>query len=190
MSDQQRNVPGTAGFALGLVGLVAAFFPAAGLVAWPLVAVGLGLGLLGLVRVHRGQAGDKAVTIAGVALSALGLAVGVAWVLLFGQASTEAENALDDLREQGDKSSVLVYEVTGDALTATISHAASATVEQEVAALPWAKEFTVMGEFGGATLDVTTGADGGTVTCRVTVDGVERRTATASGPHAVARCSD
>ncbi len=190
MSHPQRNAPGAAGFALGLLGLVFTSIPAVGVVAWPLVVVGLGLGLLGLVRVARGQAGNKGLAVAGVVLSALGLVVCVAWAALFGKAASDAENALDDLQAQADRGSVLVYEVTGDALTATISYAASDAVEQDVAGLPWKKEFTVKGLFRGGTLDVRAGADGGTVTCKVIVDGVEHKTATASGPHAVASCSD
>ncbi|MFD0199229.1 MULTISPECIES: MmpS family transport accessory protein [Saccharothrix] len=111
----------------------------------------------------------------------------VAWLLLVDRTASEVENALDDL--QADQGLVLVYEVTGDA-AATVRYSTSAGVEEEVAALPWTKEFTVMGAFRGGTLDVTAGPDGGTVTCRVTVDGVEKRTATASGPNAVAACSD
>ncbi|MEU4444407.1 MmpS family transport accessory protein [Actinosynnema sp. NPDC050801] len=189
MSDPKRNAPGTAGFVLGLLGLVFGFVPVVGVVAWPLVVVGLGLGLLGLVRVNRGQADNRGLAVAGIALSAIGLAVCVAWVALLGGASSDAENALDDLQVQAERGSVLVYEVTGDVPRATVDHATSTTVEEEVAALPWTKEFTVKGPFRGGTLDVTTGADGGTVTCRVTVDGVERKTATASGPNAVASCS-
>ena len=75
MSDPQRNGLGTAGFVLGLLGLVFSFIPVVGVVAWPLVVVGLGLGLFGLVRVVRGQADNKGVAIAGVVLSAIGLAL-------------------------------------------------------------------------------------------------------------------
>ena len=110
-----------------------------------------------------------------------------AWLLLVDRTASEVETALDDL--QAGQGVVLVYEVTGDA-AATVRYSTSAGVEEEVTALPWTKEFTVMGAFTGGTLDVTTGPDGGTVTCRVTVDGVEKRTATASGPNAVAECSD
>ncbi|XVS63983.1 MmpS family transport accessory protein [Actinosynnema sp. CA-299493] len=196
MSDPQRNGLGTAGFVLGLLGLVSSFVPALGVVAWPLVLAGLGLGLAGLLRVARGQADDKGLATAGVVLSALGLVVCVAWVALFGRATSDAGNALDDLQERADKGAVLLYEVTGDALGATVSYStfgatgSAATAEEEVAALPWTKEFTVKGLSHGGTLDVTTGADGGTVTCEVTVDGVARKTATASGPNAVASCSD
>lgn len=192
MSDPQRNGPGTAGFVLGLLGLVFSFIPVVGVVAWPLVVVGLGLGLFGLVRVVRGQADNKGVAIAGIVLSAIGLAVCVAWVALLGGASSDAENALDDLQAQADKGSVLVYEVTGDAPEATVSYSAlgdGRTDEEVVGTFPWTKEFTLMGTARGGTLDVTTGADGGTVTCEVTVDGVARKTATASGPNAVASCS-
>jgi hypothetical protein len=196
MSDPQRNGLGTAGFVLGLLGLVFSFIPVVGVVAWPLVVVGLCLGVLGVVRVVRGQADNKGLAVTGVVLSAIGLAVCVAWVALFGRAASDADNALDDLQAQTEQSSVLVYEVTGDAPRVTVGYStfgdggSATTAEEEVAALPWTKEFTVKGLFRGGTLDVTTGAGGGTVTCEVTVDGVARKTATASGPNAVASCSD
>ncbi|MFJ6671006.1 MmpS family transport accessory protein [Actinosynnema sp. NPDC091369] len=189
MADAQRNAPGTTGLVLGVLGLVFGLIPAAGLVAWPLVVVGLVLGVLGVVRTRRGEGGNKGVAVAAVALSALGLAVCVAWVALFGRAASDAENALEDLRAQTGSSAELVYEVTGDAAEATISHATSSSVEHEIARPPWTKGFTVKGGFRGGTLDVTAGPGGGTITCRITVDGVEHRTATASGPHAFASCS-
>ncbi|MFI9007175.1 DUF4190 domain-containing protein [Actinosynnema sp. NPDC053489] len=186
MPDPRRNVPGTVGFALGLLGLALGFVPVLGVVAWPLVAVGLGLSLLGLVRATRGPARGRGLAVAGVVLSAVGLGAAAAWAVLFGRASSDAENALDDLRVQGGRASVLRYEVTGDVPTAAVSYAG---VVDEVVALPWTREFTVKGGFDGGTLDVRTGPGGGTVTCRLTVDGAERGTATASGPNAVASCS-
>ncbi|ROP39830.1 MmpS family transport accessory protein [Saccharothrix texasensis] len=195
MSDPQRNGPGTAGFVLGLLGLVTSFVPLLGVVAWSLVLAGLALGLLGLLRVARGQADNKGLATAAVVLSALGLVVSVAWVALFGRATSDAENALDDLQTRADKGAVLLYEVTGDASGATVSYSTfgatgSTATAEEVATLPWTKEFTVKGLSHGGTLDVTTSAGGGTVTCAVTVDGVARKTATASGPNAVASCSN
>lgn len=191
-----RNGLGTAGFVLGLLGLLFSFVPVVGVVAWPLVVVGLTLALFGLVRANRGQADNKGLAVAGIALSALGLVVCVLWAAVFTKATSDASDALDQLQTQVDRESVLVYEVTGDAPTATVSYSAfsdggsSATGDEEVTSLPWTKEFTVKGIFGGGALTVTTGPDGGTVTCRITVDGTERKTSTGTGPHALADCSD
>jgi hypothetical protein len=45
-----RNGLGTAGFVLGLVGLLLSFIPLIGVVAWPLVILGLVLSIVGIVR--------------------------------------------------------------------------------------------------------------------------------------------
>ncbi|QTR01360.1 DUF4190 domain-containing protein, partial [Saccharothrix algeriensis] len=61
--------------------------------------------------------------------------------------------------------------------------------QEEAAELPWTRELTVKGFLSGGTVTALAGAEGGTVTCRITVDGVEKKTATATGPSALATCS-
>lgn len=190
-----QNGLGTAGFVLGLVGLLFSFIPIVGVVAWPLVIVGLILGLLGLAKANRGQANNKGLAIAGIALSAVGLVVCILWAAVFTKAASDTAGALDELQTEANKESVLVYEVTGDAPTASVNFSTfgdggSATNTEDVTSLPWSKQVSVKGIFSGGTLTVTTGADGGTVTCKITVDGVEKKTATGTGPYALASCSD
>ncbi|MFT7836376.1 MmpS family transport accessory protein [Saccharothrix sp. BKS2] len=190
-----QNGLGTAGFVLGLVGLLFSFLPVIGVVAWPLVILGLVLGLVGWARADRGRATNKGLAIAGVALSAVGLVICVLWAAVFTKAASDASTALDDLEAQANREAVLVYEISGDAPGASItfstySDGGSAVNQEEAATLPWTKEFTVKGLFSGGTLSASTGAEGGTVTCRITVDGVEKKTATASGPFALASCSN
>lgn len=184
-----RNGFGVAAFVLGLLGLVFGAFPVVGAIAWPLVVLGLAFGVVGLVKARRGRDG-RGWAVAGLALSVAGIAACVLWAAVFDRAATEVDDAMEQLEAQADQRSAVVFEVTGDAPTVTVDHSAVGEVEQQVTALPWRKEFTVKGVLRGGTLGVTTGPGGGTATCRVTVDGVERKTATATGPNARADCSD
>ncbi|WP_051771624.1 MmpS family transport accessory protein [Saccharothrix sp. NRRL B-16314] len=190
-----ENGLGTAGFVLGLLGLLFSFIPIIGVIAWPLVILGLILGLVGLSKANKGQANNKGLAIAGITLSAVGLVVSILWAAVFTKAASDATDAIADLEAQANKESVLVYEITGDAPSATVSYSTfsdsgSSTNDEDVTSFPWTKEFTVKGLFSGGTLTVMTGAEGGTVTCKITVDGVEKKTATGTGAHALASCSN
>lgn len=88
------------------------------------------------------------------------------------------------------------YEVTGDAADVTISYSSwnggnMSSSTETAATLPWTKDFKASGFGKGGTLTVTTGAEGGTATCKVVVDGKENEatTSTASGQFAIATCS-
>jgi hypothetical protein len=184
---QPRNGVGTAGFVLGLVGLLFSFIPIVGVVAWPLVILGLVLSLVGFARANKGIATNKGLAVAGAVLSVLGLIVCVLWTLFFGAVANEVD-------KQADKEQVVVYEVTGDSVGATVTYStfsdgASATSQETVASLPWRKELTVKGLLSGGTLTVTAGQDGGSVACKITVDGVEKKSATGSGAFSSALCS-
>jgi hypothetical protein len=87
---QRKNGLGTAGFVLGLVGLVFAFIPLIGVIAWPLTILGLIFGILGITRASRGQADNKGLAITGVVLSAIGLVICVIWTAAFGNAVTDS----------------------------------------------------------------------------------------------------
>jgi len=178
-----RNGVGTAGFVLGLLGFLFSFIPIVGMIAWPLVVLGLVLGLVGLNNANKGRATNKGLAIAGVVLSVLGLLVCVAWVAIFGQA----------VNEDATKSQVVVYEVSGDAPNATVTYSTfgddgAATSQEELTTLPWRKELTVKGLLSGGTLTVTAGSEGGSVACKITVDGVEKKSATGTGAFTSALC--
>jgi hypothetical protein len=183
---QQQNGLGTAGFVLGLIGLLFSFIPIVGVVAWPLVILGLVLSLVGVVRARSGRASNGGLAIAGVVLSALGLLVCVLWVAVFGSAANEVD-------EQSSRQSTVVYEVTGEAPGATVTYSTfdgggSSTSSEDLTSLPWQKELRVSGLFSSGTLTVSTDERGGTVACRITVDGVEKKTATGSGQFSSAIC--
>jgi hypothetical protein len=79
-----RNGLGTASLVLGILGLIFSVVPVIGIVAWPLVILGLVLGLVGISRAGRGEATNKGVAIAGTVLSSIGLAICVAWFAVLG----------------------------------------------------------------------------------------------------------
>lgn len=84
------NGLGTAGFVLGLVGLLFSFIPIIGVVAWPLTIVGLVLAILGFNRTRNGRADNRGLAIAGIVLSALGLVVCVLYAAVFTAAVGDA----------------------------------------------------------------------------------------------------
>ncbi|WP_433265886.1 MmpS family transport accessory protein [Actinosynnema sp. CS-041913] len=190
-----QNGLGTAGFVLGLLGLLFSFLPVIGLVAWPLVILGLVLGAVGIVRASSGRATNKGLAVAGVVLSAAGLVVCILWVAVFSKAASDAKGTLDDLEQAANKESRVVYEISGDAPKASVSYTTysdggSTTNKEDTTKLPWTKELTVKGFFSGGSLTAMTGAEGGTVTCKVKIDGVEKRSETATGPFAQATCTN
>jgi hypothetical protein len=79
-----RNGFGTAALVLGIVGAIFAFIPVIGVIAWPMVIVGLILGILGIQRARKGVATNKGMSIAGTALSAFGLALCIVWTIAVG----------------------------------------------------------------------------------------------------------
>ncbi|SHG10081.1 hypothetical protein [Streptoalloteichus hindustanus] len=101
---------------------------------------------------------------------------------------------LRDVLDDGPKPVRLTYEVTGTATGVTIGYSTmsggnTSTQTEQGAKLPWRKEVDVVGETRGATLTVSAGPEGGTVTCSIRAEGREPRTASAEGPFAVASCS-
>ncbi|MBB5954812.1 hypothetical protein FHS29_001382 [Saccharothrix tamanrassetensis] len=93
-----------------------------------------------------------------------------------------------------DPPSVVVYEVSGEARDATVTYSTfdeegSATRQVELTSFPWYQEVRVDGEVSGGVLTVTIGPTGGSVACKISVDGVERKSATATGPLTSALCN-
>lgn len=90
--SQRENGLGTAGFVLGLVGLIFAFIPLIGVIAWPLTILGLIFGIVGTVRANRDQADNKGLAISGLVLSVVGLIICIVWTAAFGKAVNDAVN--------------------------------------------------------------------------------------------------
>ncbi|GAA1019366.1 MULTISPECIES: DUF4190 domain-containing protein [Amycolatopsis] len=181
-----KNGLGTAGFVLGLVGLIFSFIPVIGLIAWPLVILGIIFSALGFVRTRSGKATNKGLSIAGLVLSVIGLAMCIVWTV------TTAK-AVNEINTEANRTVTIHYEVTGTAKEASISYTTigdgnASSNQDQPQTLPWSKDITTKGLFKGGSLSVTTGADGGEVTCKVVVDGKEAKTAKASGNFATATC--
>ena len=182
-----RNGLGTAGFVLGLLGLVFSPIPFVGVIAWPLVILGLILSLVGLSRARKGLATNKGLAIAGIILSVLGLAVSIFWVAVIGK-------AVSDVKDQATAQHTIVYEVSGDAKAVDVAYTTfgehTLLIEGESGTpVPWTKTVQATGFTEGAQFTATADDQGGSVTCKVTVDGKVTKTATASGPHAMATCT-
>ncbi|WP_406636482.1 DUF4190 domain-containing protein [Amycolatopsis sp. WGS_07] len=178
-----RNGIGITGFVLGLVGLVFSPIPFVGVVAWPLVVLGLVFSIVGLVRVKGGKATNKGLSITGIALSALGLVVCVVWVFVFNA-------AVDEVQTEINRTAKVSYEVSGDAKNVDVVYGEVLNpINETVAALPWNKEVENKGVYKGGTLTVTTSETGGSVTCKITVDGKVVSTRSASGEFATAACT-
>lgn len=184
-APQPKNGLGTSGFVLGLIGLLFSFIPLIGVIAWPLVILGIIFSAIGLSRTIKGAATNKGLSIAGLVLSILGLVMCVVMAAAFSK-------AVDEVNEEANRPATIVYEVTGDAPNVTITYSSygdGLTMSTEnPAALPWNKQQDVTGLLKGGSLTVTTSPAGGSVTCRVSIDGKQVKTAQASGPIAIASC--
>lgn len=181
------NGLGTAGFVVGLIGLLFSFLPLIGVIAWPLVILGIIFSGIGISKAAKGVATNKGLAIAGLVVSIVGLVFCILWAAAFGKAA-------NDINEEANRKATVVYEVTGDATNVTISYTTfgggdMTTNQETAAALPWNKTMDVTGLGKGGSLTVMAGTDGGTVTCKVTIDGKQAKTGTAVGPGAIASCA-
>ena len=78
-----RNGFGTTALVLGITGAVLALVPIVGVIAWPLVILGMIFGILGIQRARTGAATNRGAAIAGTATSALGLLICIVWAVSF-----------------------------------------------------------------------------------------------------------
>jgi hypothetical protein len=120
-------------------------------------------------------------------LSVIGLVICIVYAVGFSK-------AVSNIDQQQNATSSIGYDVTGDAKGATVTYSSfdgngGSTNQETASTLPWHKDLQAKGLFSGGSLTVSAGADGGTVTCKVTVNGKESKTATASGPFATASCA-
>ncbi|WP_246257190.1 MmpS family transport accessory protein [Amycolatopsis anabasis] len=178
-----RNGLGTTGFVLGLVGLAFSPIPFVGVVAWPLVILGVVFSAVGLARVRKGNATNKGLSITGIVLSLLGLGVCITWIFVFNR-------AVDEVNEELNRTASVTYEVTGTAENVEVLYGEVLNPRTETApTLPWTKKTENKGAFKGGTLTALADENGGSVTCKITVDGKVVATNTASGPLAQAVCT-
>lgn len=183
---QPSNGLGTSGFIIGLIGLILSPIPFIGVIAWPLVVLGIIFSAIGIAKVRAGRATNKGLSIAGLVVSVVGLVICIIWVVAI-------KDAVDDVNEEANRESTITYEVTGDAASVDVDYSTygdSISSNQEtVTTLPWSKETKTTGLLKGGSLVVMADEAGGTVTCRVLIDGEEATSNTATGSFAVATCT-
>lgn len=175
------NGLGISGFVVGLIGLLFSFIPVIGVIAWPLVILGIIFSGIGMTkRIHKG------LSIAGLTVSVIGLVICIVWAAALG-------NAVNDVNDKANQQTAIVYEVTGTATNVTIIYSSfgdsMATVTENAVTLPWRKELTVSGWGKGGTLSATAQPGAGTVNCKVTIDGKEVKSQNGSGEFPYASCA-
>lgn len=84
------NGLGVTALVLGIVGLALSFVPLIGVIAWPLVILGIVFGAIGRTRVTRRQATNGGQATAGLVLSILGLVVCFLWLIVTASAGNRA----------------------------------------------------------------------------------------------------
>ncbi|MBV9844145.1 MAG: DUF4190 domain-containing protein [Kutzneria sp.] len=187
-STQPRNGLGTAGFVVGLIGFLLSLIPVIGLAAWPLVVVGLVLSIIGLNRAVKGVANNKALTIAGLVLSILGLLACIAYTVV---TLVVGKKVVDE----ANKTVTISYEVTGDAPDADVTYTTFSNnnpdpKQESHVTLPWHRDEQATGLVKGGSLSASTGEQGGTVTCKLTIDGKVAKTNTVTSTFQTATCTD
>ncbi|GAA2224664.1 DUF4190 domain-containing protein [Herbiconiux moechotypicola] len=189
---------GTAALILGIVSFVGAFIPLFGYLAVLIALVGLVLGIVALFFAGR----RRGPAIAGIILNAVGAVLAVVMSIVytfvfFGALITSAIAAAEDADSRSPEVA-LVYEIDGTGSDVDVTYTTSVdgvqAVEREtVRNLPFEAEFEVgvdgADRYASYTITAVNGADGGDVTCRITLDGALIAEDTASGAYATASCT-
>lgn len=205
-----RNGFGVTALVLGILGLLFSFIPIIGMIAWPLVLLGLLFGVLGVVRASRGRADNRGVAIAGTVLSAIGLVICIAYASMVAAAVSglpttvpAAAPAVSAPESDAVASApaaaggdVITYEVTGSGTAGNITYVKDDKMGMEQVngtSLPWTKDVTFDAgvlTFQPLSLVAQSGSGGnGEITCRILRNGEEITSSTSSGPYAVVSCS-
>jgi len=80
---QPNNGMGVASMVLGIVGLVFSFLPFIGVIAWPLVILGVIFGAVGINKAGQVPGMPKGTAIAGLTCSLVGLVICILWVAVW-----------------------------------------------------------------------------------------------------------
>jgi hypothetical protein len=78
---QPVNGMAVASMVLGIVGLVFSFIPVIGVIAWPLVILGIIFGGVGISKANQVPGSPKGMAIAGLTCSIVGLVICVIWAV-------------------------------------------------------------------------------------------------------------
>ena len=190
---------GLASLIIGALSLLFAFVPFANYASGFFALVGVVLGIVGLVLKGR----SKVLAAIGTAVSALALILSITLAIVYtaGFFSTMSNSIeeVESLQSAAANTDIpVVYEITGDAASVDVSYstystASSGTEQADGQALPLEMEFTVAtrSDLDSASFFLTgmTGQAGGSIMCRITVDGHVVSETTSSGPFSVVACS-
>lgn len=182
-APRKGNGYGIAALVLGIVALIGAFIPLLNYVSIVLAAIGIILAIVGLIVKRR----SRGAAIAGLILSIIALILSIIMVVIYAAAGHAIDNAVNAPHK-------VVYTVTGNSTDAIITYTTwdGKKLGEEQAtgqALPFTKDVTTRGSFGGLTLSATTGTTGNTITCKITVDGKQVSKQTSTGTGATATCT-
>ncbi|WP_158726358.1 DUF4190 domain-containing protein [Tomitella fengzijianii] len=180
-----RNGIGIAALVVGIIALLFGIIPFIGLGGIVLGVIGVVLGIVALSKVRSGDADNKGVSIAGLVLSGLAILAGIVTsVLLFLVIDAAVDNATG--------TTPVTYQADSSGGQATVSYdvgSNSGTSLSNDVQTPWSKDADASNLYG-AFLSVMSGADGGSVTCRILGDdGDVLAQNTAQGVFAVAICN-
>jgi hypothetical protein len=78
---QPANGMAVASMVLGIVGLVFSFIPFIGVIAWPLVILGIIFGGVGISKANQVPGSPKGMAIAGLTCSIVGLVICIIWAV-------------------------------------------------------------------------------------------------------------
>lgn len=97
-----------------------------------------------------------------------------------------AIKAVDD---ESKKEHTVLYEVTSESGTASVTYTKDGNMAQETAAkTPWKKEIKQTG-FNISSFSATNSDKGGKISCKLTIDGKVEKTAEGAGPFASVSCT-
>ncbi|MDT8912834.1 DUF4190 domain-containing protein [Amycolatopsis sp. PS_44_ISF1] len=191
-----RNGLGTAGFVTGLIGLIFSPIPFVGVIAWPLVLVGLVLSIVGFARANHGGATNKGLALTGIILSGIGLLVCIFWVAAFGQAVSDSASTppaapaavspgAAAAQGQAAAEHTVVYRITGTGKASSISYTVdggTSTSSDSDVKLPWQKSIELPGGKAFQLVSILAqGGGSGSIHVSVEVDGKVLKEADASG---------
>ncbi|QWF78524.1 DUF4190 domain-containing protein [Amycolatopsis sp. CA-230715] len=171
---QPKNGLGTAGFVLGLVGLVFSFIPIIGVVAWPLVIIGLVLAAVGFSRARKGMASNSGIAIAGVVLSLAGLIVCIVWAAAFKNAVDELDASRLHFGQEVQGGQTVEFLVTTDKqATVKVNDFPDSKDEVVQPGADWHLKAGFKGGMHAFTLSATAvnSSEHANMTCKIVVDG-------------------
>ena len=184
-----RNGLGIAALCLGIVGLLFGLVPFTGFIAFALGAVGVILGLVGFGRARRRSATNLKTSVAGTALSAIAIALGVWGMVIVFTGLNQLSEDLSALSAPPapvtasgtgatptDVSTPYTVgpasyrlEITGDAKKMMVGYGTDSATSSssDYQTLPWSKTVEVSGEYGFAHVNASSFGPG-SITCTIT----------------------